>query len=211
MGAFTPFLYAFRERERILDLFEAACGARLTYSYITIGGVTDDLPERFIDVCREFLDYFEPKIDEYNNLLSLQPHLRQAHRQRRRHLRRGGHRLRPHRPGRSAAAASSGTSARSTPTAATTSSTSTSPSATAVRGVVGDCWDRYFVRILEMQQSVRILRQALDRLAGTRASTSTRPARSVKLPTTRSTTKSKTPAASSASSSRATARQFPIA
>src|SRR5881394_3587046 len=43
MGAFTPFLYAFRERERILDMFEAACGARLTYSYITVGGVTDDI------------------------------------------------------------------------------------------------------------------------------------------------------------------------
>src|SRR5512137_1112647 len=70
MGAFTPFLYTFREREYILDLFEAACGARLTYSYITIGGVTDDLPEGFIERCREFLDYFEPKIEEYNQLLS---------------------------------------------------------------------------------------------------------------------------------------------
>ena len=70
IGAFTPFLYAFRERERILDLFESACGARLTYSYITIGGVTQDIPERFIDLTSEFLDYFEPKIDEYNNLLS---------------------------------------------------------------------------------------------------------------------------------------------
>ena len=70
MGAFTPFLYAFREREHLLDLFESACGARLTYSYITIGGVTDDLPEGFVDTCTEFLDYFEPKIDEYNNLLS---------------------------------------------------------------------------------------------------------------------------------------------
>ena len=44
MGAFTPFMYAFRDREYVLDLCEAACGARLTYSYITIGGVTDDLP-----------------------------------------------------------------------------------------------------------------------------------------------------------------------
>ena len=42
MGAFTPFLYAFREREMILDLFEAACGARLTYSYPTVGGVRSD-------------------------------------------------------------------------------------------------------------------------------------------------------------------------
>lgn len=70
MGAFTPFLYAFREREQILDLFEAACGARLTYSYLTIGGATHDLPERFLETMAEFLDYFEPKIDEYNNLLS---------------------------------------------------------------------------------------------------------------------------------------------
>ncbi len=70
MGAFTAVLYAFREREYILDLFEAACGARLTYSYITIGGVTQDLPPGFIEKLSEFLDYFEPKIDEYNNLLT---------------------------------------------------------------------------------------------------------------------------------------------
>ena len=41
IGAITPFFYNFRERDGILDLFEAACGARLTYSYITVGGVTD--------------------------------------------------------------------------------------------------------------------------------------------------------------------------
>ena len=44
LGTFSPFLYAFREREKILDLFEEACGARLTYSYITPGGATADLP-----------------------------------------------------------------------------------------------------------------------------------------------------------------------
>src|SRR5436305_7102802 len=70
MGAFTPFLYAFREREYILDLFEQLCGARLTLSYINLGGVTYDLPPRFLDKLTEFLDYFEPKIDEYNDLLS---------------------------------------------------------------------------------------------------------------------------------------------
>jgi NADH-quinone oxidoreductase subunit D len=70
MGAFTPFLYGFREREHILDLFEAACGARLTYSYLTIGGATQDLPDGFLDALGRFLDYFEPKIDEYNALLS---------------------------------------------------------------------------------------------------------------------------------------------
>ena len=40
LGTFSPFLYAFREREKILDLFEEVCGARLTYSYLTIGGAT---------------------------------------------------------------------------------------------------------------------------------------------------------------------------
>ncbi len=62
MGAFTPFLYAFREREYILDLFEQLCGARLTLSYINVGGVTWDLPPGFLGKLAEFLDYFEPKI-----------------------------------------------------------------------------------------------------------------------------------------------------
>ncbi len=70
IGAFTPFLYAFREREYVLDLFEMVCGARLTYSYFTIGGSTHDLPDDFVDKLTEFLDYFEPKIPEYNDLLS---------------------------------------------------------------------------------------------------------------------------------------------
>lgn len=70
LGAFTPFLYAFREREYILDLFEQLCGARLTLSYINVGGVTWDLPPLFLEKLTEFLDYFEPKIDEYNDLLS---------------------------------------------------------------------------------------------------------------------------------------------
>jgi NADH-quinone oxidoreductase subunit D len=70
LGTFSPFLYAFREREMILDLFEELCGARLTYSYITIGGVHDDLPEGWLDRCKQFLDYFEPRILEYHALLT---------------------------------------------------------------------------------------------------------------------------------------------
>src|SRR5208337_2817690 len=70
MGAFTPFMYAFRDREYVLDLFEQLCGARLTLSYINIGGVTWDLPRNFLAKVTEFLDYFEPKIDEYDRLLT---------------------------------------------------------------------------------------------------------------------------------------------
>ncbi len=70
LGSFSPFLYAFREREKILDLFEEACGARLTYSYITPGGATADLPVGWTQKCLEFLDQFEPVIAEYHTLLT---------------------------------------------------------------------------------------------------------------------------------------------
>jgi NADH-quinone oxidoreductase subunit D len=70
LGTFSPFLYAFREREMILDLFEEVCGARLTYSYITIGGVHDDLPEGWVGRCQQFLDYLKPRIPEYHALLT---------------------------------------------------------------------------------------------------------------------------------------------
>jgi NADH-quinone oxidoreductase subunit D len=70
LGTFSPFLYAFREREKILDLFEAACGARLTYSYLTPGGATADLPRGWLQKCEVFLDQFGPIIDEYHTLLT---------------------------------------------------------------------------------------------------------------------------------------------
>ena len=70
LGTFSPFLYAFREREMILDLFEEVCGARLTYSYLTIGGAHDDLPEGWVKRCQEFLDYLKPRIEEYHTLLT---------------------------------------------------------------------------------------------------------------------------------------------
>ncbi len=70
LGTFSPFLYAFREREKILDLFEEACGARLTYSYLTPGGATADLPDGWLAKCEDFLDQFEPIIPEYHALLT---------------------------------------------------------------------------------------------------------------------------------------------
>jgi len=172
MGAFTPFTWCFREREMILDLFEAACGARLTYSYITIGGVTTDLPEGWVERCREFLDFFEPKIVDYNNLLSFN-HI---------FLKR-----------------TANVGVVSLEDAIAWGLTGSCLRASGVRWdlrkvtpydgyekydfdvpigqpggsdgvpydvVVGDSWSRYFVRVLEMTQSVRIIRQALDTLPG---------------------------------------------
>jgi len=70
LGSFSPFLYAFREREKILDLFEEACGARLTYSYLTPGGATADLPAGWLQKVEAFLKQFEPVIAEYHALLT---------------------------------------------------------------------------------------------------------------------------------------------
>ena len=70
LGTFSPFLYAFREREKILDLFEEACGARLTYSYLTPGGCTADLPKGWLQGCEKFLTGLEPIIKEYHTLLT---------------------------------------------------------------------------------------------------------------------------------------------
>jgi len=90
LGTFSPFLYAFREREIILDLFEEVCGARLTYSYLTVGGATHDFPASiqippglasltgrspnmkvgWMEAVEMFLDWLEPRIVEYHTLLT---------------------------------------------------------------------------------------------------------------------------------------------
>lgn len=70
IGAISPFLYAFREREIIIDLFNELCGARLTYNYMRVGGVKWDAPEGWIDKVRKFIPHMRSKLDEYNNLVS---------------------------------------------------------------------------------------------------------------------------------------------
>jgi NADH-quinone oxidoreductase subunit D len=170
MGAFTPFLYAFREREYILDLFEQACGARLTYSYLSIGGATRDIPEGWLERLAWFCDYFEPKIDEYNNLLSY------------------NYIFRKRTAGVGVVSAAdalayglTGPCLRGSgvawdlrkclpyelydrfefdiPIGLPGGSDGIPPEV-----VVGDSWSRYFVRMQEMKQSLRIVRQALQQL-----------------------------------------------
>ena len=70
IGAMTPFVHALRERETINNLMEEICGARLTYNYIRIGGVGYDiLPETCAKIT-DFIDHFEPIVNEFNRLLS---------------------------------------------------------------------------------------------------------------------------------------------
>ena len=58
VGGITPFTWCFRDRERVLDLFEYLCGARLLYNYMWVGGVSHDLPKDFLKRTSDFLDYF---------------------------------------------------------------------------------------------------------------------------------------------------------
>ncbi|KZE77934.1 NADH-quinone oxidoreductase subunit D [Paenibacillus elgii] len=70
IGAMSPFLFAFRDREIIIDLFNELCGARLTYNYMRVGGVKWDAPEGWIQKVREFVPYMRGKLDQYNDLVS---------------------------------------------------------------------------------------------------------------------------------------------
>ena len=70
VGAITPFTWCLRDRERILDLFEYLCGARLLYNYIWPGAVSHDLPENFLKRTLDFINYldlYRIQIDFYLN------------------------------------------------------------------------------------------------------------------------------------------------
>jgi len=69
LGSFTPFFWIMRDREHILRLLEWASGARMLYNYIWIGGLFYDLPVGFEQRCREFINYFRPKVAELETIL----------------------------------------------------------------------------------------------------------------------------------------------
>jgi NAD(P)H-quinone oxidoreductase subunit H len=74
MGAGTPFFYIFREREMIYDLWEAATGYRMVNNnYFRVGGVAVDLPYGWLDKCQDFCDDFASKVDEYERLINNNP------------------------------------------------------------------------------------------------------------------------------------------
>jgi NADH-quinone oxidoreductase subunit D len=71
LGAYhTPLLYAFREREEILDLFEMACGARMTCNYVRIGGLANDVPDGWIPRLQRFLKQLPSKVDDLEALIN---------------------------------------------------------------------------------------------------------------------------------------------
>lgn len=163
VGAFTPFLYMFRDRERILDLFETLCGARLLYNYIWVGGLSHDLPRDFVESVFSFLDYFEPKIEEYNELLTYNKIFIE---------RTADIGVMP--PEVAISFGVTGPNLRGSgvkwdirkdePYSIYDKFDYDVPVGAGEMGTVGDCWDRYYVRMVEMKESAKIIRQALKGL-----------------------------------------------
>ena len=163
IGAFTPFLWCFRDREHIMGMLEWASGSRMLYNYIWVGGLFYDLPVGFEERCSEFVEYFKPKLTELNELLTENqifinrtanigvlpmdvainygcsgPMLRGSGLKW--DLRRiDNYSVYPELE-------------------------FDVPIGKGEMGTVGDCWDRYKVRVDEVAQSLRIIEQCLERL-----------------------------------------------
>src|SRR5438477_930282 len=158
LGAMTVFLYSFTQREKIYDLSELLSGARFTTSYTRVGGQIRDLPEKFIPMLRAFLDQFGPALDEMDKLLTrnrifvdrtkdvgvISKERAIAYALSGPNLRGSGveHDLRRKHPYLDYE----------------------QYDFEVVIGSAGDCYDRYLVRVEEMRQSAKILRQVIDRL-----------------------------------------------
>jgi NADH-quinone oxidoreductase subunit D len=155
---FTPFLYMFREREKIVDLFEMISGQRLTYNYMRVGGVSQDIPDEFMPALRKIMKRMPGFIDEYDQLLEQNEIL---------------------------LARSKGVGILSREQAINTAASGPVLRASGVKwdirkrdtysiydrfefdiptGEAGDCYDRYRVRIEEIRQSLRIIEQAIKQL-----------------------------------------------
>jgi NADH-quinone oxidoreductase subunit D len=163
IGAVTPFLFCMRDRERVLDIFEQTCGARLLYNYMWIGGLSHDVQPNFEEKVRSFCTYFRPKLKELNDLLSYNKIFID---------RTANVGVLPADVALNYAV--SGPTLRGSgvrwdvrkndPYSIYPTLDFEIPVGTGAMGTVGDCWDRYMVRVKEMEQSVNILEQAIEKL-----------------------------------------------
>ncbi|OGX28887.1 MAG: NADH dehydrogenase [Omnitrophica WOR_2 bacterium RIFCSPHIGHO2_02_FULL_67_20] len=159
MGAFgTPLLYAFREREKILDLFEAASGSRMMCNYVRPGGVRQDVPPGWLDQARRLVEEFPRFLDEFEALLTENEIIRQR-------TQRVG--ILPKELAVNASATGPllrGSGVNYDIRKVDGYSIYPRFSFKVPLGTVGDVYDRYYVRILEMRESLKILQQALKEI-----------------------------------------------
>ncbi len=163
MGAVTPFTHALREREMIMDLIEELCGARLTYNYMRIGGVAWDLPPSYAEKVTAYLDHLEPVTHELNDLLSYNKifverlaHVAVVSAEQAQAYNLVGPNLR-----------ASGVTydlRKNRVYSVYGDFDFDVPVGKGEQGQVGDCWDRYIVRMWECLESIKILRQALTQI-----------------------------------------------
>jgi NADH-quinone oxidoreductase subunit D len=161
IGALTPFLYLFRDREYILSLFEMTCGARMLYNYMWIGGLSHDIHPDFVRKTKEFINHFRPTIVELNNLLTFNKIFIE---------RTANIGVLPVDTAINFGASGpvlrgSGLAfdvRKEDPYSIYSRLDFEIPTGKGLVGTVGDCWDRYYVRVLEMEQSLRIIEQLID-------------------------------------------------
>lgn len=167
LGAFTPILWAFRDREGILELFEALGGSRFNVNYMRVGGVLHDFPKGWLSECSTFLDRFEKNMIEMDQLLSgneiftsrtqgvgyIDPQQALAYGLTGPMLRGSGVNwdLRVNRPYMAYREIPVNVQVRQE----------------------GDCYARYMVRMMEITESIRLCREAIDKLPGGAISTRT--------------------------------------
>jgi len=155
---FTPFLYMFREREKIVDLFEMLSGQRLLYNYMRIGGFNQDIPDEFLPALRRFLWQMPRFINEYDRLLAENEILL---------ARAKGVGILPREVAINIGASGPvlrGSGVKWDIRKADPYSIYDRFEFEIPTGTVGDCYDRYRVRVEEMRQSLRIIEQAVEQI-----------------------------------------------
>ena len=155
-------MYALREREMVLDIFEMVCGARMTTSYVRVGGLWKDMPPAFISKVQEFCDLFPSRLDDYERMLTKSVVSAQAAGRRRHAEQRGCAEPGRHRP----AAARQRRLLRPAQAGSVLAATSTT-TLTCRRRSGATSYGRYQVRMQEMRQSLRIIRQAMEDVKAT--------------------------------------------
>ncbi len=160
IGGYTPFLHAIREREKINNLLEELCGARLTFNYMRVGGVAWDLPPNYADNVLAFVDQFEPLVDEYNDLISYNKiyverlaNVAVVSREDAINYNLVGPNLR--------ACGIKYDVRRDEPYSIYSELDFDIPVGTGEMGQLGDCFDRYMTRIRELKECCKIVRQCL--------------------------------------------------
>jgi NADH-quinone oxidoreductase subunit D len=164
LGAFTPFLYAFDHRERILEIFESLSGARLLFNYVWIGGVWNDITADEIRLIKKFIANLEPDLDLYETLLTQN----KIFKERTAHVGIIDKEM-AHRYGATGAvlrgAGVKWDLRKNKPYSGYEKYDFDVPVGQGLVGELGDCWDRYYVRMQEMRQSIRIIKQVIDGIA----------------------------------------------